>query len=171
MRLSLLVPLCGALLLTGCINEVLNPPTRSTSAPSVQAYDLRTFVIEPVRTKGHRLDLEERFNTATQRALEAKGYSREDSNGQMQVLYALGTLPQQGIELRPVMGNNGAIYTQTQMTNDETAVLALRIIDNRDQRVLFQAQISRQFTNPQFTQEAVDLAVAKLLEEFPPRKP
>lgn len=170
MRLSLFVPLCGTLLLMACSSETVNPPTRVISPPSVQAYDFRSFVIEPVRTKGHRLDLEERFNTATQRALEAKGYSRQDGRGDMQVLYALGTLPQQGIELRPVMGSNGAIYTQTEMTHEQTAVLALRIIDNRDQRVLFEAQISRQFSDPNFTQARFDQAVAKLLEEFPPRK-
>lgn len=170
MRLSLFVPLCAALLLMACSNEPVNQPNRVISAPSVQAYDFRSFVIEPVRTKGHRLDLEERFNTATQRALEAKGYSRQDGHGDMQVLYALGTQAQPGIELRPVMGNNGAVYTQTEMTNDQTAVLALRIIDNRDKRVLFEAQISRQFSDPNFTQERFDQAVAKLLEEFPPRK-
>lgn len=170
MRRSLLVPLCGALLLMACVSEPAKQPAHTLSTPAVQAYDFRSFVIEPVRTKGHRLDLEERFNTATQRALEAKGYSRQDGNGDMQVLYALGTKAQPGIELRPVMGSNGAVYTQTEMTNEQTAVLALRILDNRDQRLLFEAQISRQFSDPNFTQERFDQAVAKLLEEFPPRK-
>lgn len=170
MRRSLLVPLCGALLLIACVSEPAKQPARTLSTPAVQAYDFRSFVIEPVRTKGHRLDLEERFNTATQRALEAKGYSRQDGSGDMRVLYALGTQTQPGIELRPVMGSNGAVYTQTEMTNEQTAVLALRILDNRDQRVLFEAQISRQFSDPNFTQERFDQAVAKLLEEFPPHK-
>jgi hypothetical protein len=171
MRATLLLPLLATLLLSACSNGPVNQPSDriSQAPPSAQVY--RSFTIKPVRTKGHRVDLEERFNSATQRALEAKGYVLQENGGDMQVIYALGTQAQEGIELRPVMGSNGAIYTQTEMTNDETAVLALRILDSRDQRVLFQAQISRQFTNPQFTQQAFDQGVAKLLEEFPPAKP
>ncbi|MGY4533382.1 hypothetical protein ACVW0Y_002512 [Pseudomonas sp. TE3786] len=171
MRVPHLLPLLGTLLLSACINEPVNQPTSTISQapPSNQVY--RSFYIQPVRTQGHRIDLEERFNTATQRALEAKGYEFRQNGGDMRVIYALGTQPKEGIELRPVMGSNGAIYTQTEMTNDETAMLALRILDSRDQRVLFQAQISRQLTDPQFTQEVFDRGVAKLLEDFPPRKP
>jgi hypothetical protein len=173
MRARYLFPLLLALLLGACNNPAVNQPTSRISQPQPQAANqlYRSFTITPVRTKGHRVDLEERFSTATQRALEAKGYVRQDSGADMQVIYALGTTPQEGIELRPVMGANGAIYTQTEMTNDETAVLALRILDTRDQGVLFQAQISRQFTDPQFTQEGFDQGVAKLLKDFPPRKP
>jgi hypothetical protein len=173
MRALPVLSLFAALLLSACSDQAVNQPTSRISQPQPQAANqvYRTFTIQPVRTKGHRVDLEEQFSTATQRALEAKGYVLQDTGADMQVIYALGTTPQEGIELRPVMGANGAIYTQTQMTNDEVAVLALRILDTRDQRVLFQAQISRQFTDPQFTQERFDQGVANLLKEFPQRKP
>lgn len=172
MRALPLLVLFGVLLLGGCSHEAVNQPTqRIDTPPHVITQVYRSFSIEPVRTKGHRVDLEQQFNLATQRALEAKGYVRQDSNADMRVIYALGTQPHEGVQLRPVMGSNGAIYTQTQMTHDETAVLALRILDPRDQSVLFQAQISRQFTDPKFTQQGFDQGVAKLLEEFPPARP
>ena len=51
-------------------------------APGVTAADYRTF-IQAVCAEGHRIDFEERFDTAVRRALEAKGYRYQVEHGDL----------------------------------------------------------------------------------------
>ncbi|MGJ5781883.1 DUF4136 domain-containing protein, partial [Pseudomonas aeruginosa] len=74
------------LLLYACRNE----PGPVRLAPGVTAADYRTFFIQAVRAEGHRIDFEERFDTAVRRALEAKGYRYQAEHGDLRVIYALG---------------------------------------------------------------------------------
>jgi hypothetical protein len=156
--LALLLPLLSA-----CI-----------SAPEPSAHVLQpapdnpqqTFNVSAIRTSGHRMDLEQRFNLAVENALLAKGYRLNAAQPDMQVIYALGLAHEQGIELAPV-AVGGTVYTQTRATDDERARLALRILDSKTQAVLFQAQISRQLHNPDMSQENFNRGVAEILQGFP----
>ncbi len=111
------------LLLYACRNE----PGPVRLAPGVTAADYRTFFIQAVRAEGHRIDFEERFDTAVRRALEAKGYRYHAEHGNLRVIYALGLQRQPGLEMRPVITQDG-VFTQTQLTEDTEARLALRIL-------------------------------------------
>ncbi|MCY1273279.1 hypothetical protein D9M68_213830 [compost metagenome] len=164
LRMSLL-PL--ALLLGACAGPPAAPQVKVDPA-AAGAY--QSFSIQPVRAPGHRQDLEERFDTAVRRALEAKGYRFSENIADLRVIYALGLERQTGIDQRPVVTAGGAVYTQTELTDDDHARLALRILDARDQRVLFQAQIARQLHDPSLTQETFDRGVAELLADFPARR-
>jgi len=144
----------------------------SSPTPSVQVLSsaanphYQTFSVSAVRTSGHRIDLEQRFNQAVQNALIAKGYRFSETQPDMQVIYALGLAHEQGVELAPV-AVGGTVVTQTRATDDERARLALRILDSKTQEVLFQAQISRQLHNPDMSQENFDRGVANIVEDFP----
>ncbi|MBG4978966.1 DUF4136 domain-containing protein [Pseudomonas aeruginosa] len=116
------------LLLYACRNE----PGPVRLAPGVTAADYRTFFIQAVRAEGHRIDFEERFDTAVRRALDG-------------------------------------VFTQTQLTEDTEARLALRILDESNGRVLLESVLSRQLHDPALNQEAFDRGVAQLLKDFPSR--
>lgn len=165
MRLSLLLPL---LLLLGACAGTDAPQVEVDPAASSGHYT--SFSIVPIRTIGHRQDLEERFDTAVRRALEAKGYRFSAGAADLKVIYALGLDSQVGVEQRPLITSTGAAYSQVEINQDENARLALRILDSRDDKVLLQAQLSRQLHDPSLTQDAFDQAVARLLAEFPPRR-
>lgn len=152
------------LLLYACRNE----PGPVRLAPGVTAADYRTFFIQAVRAEGHRIDFEERFDTAVRRALEAKGYRYQAEHGDLRVIYALGLQRQPGLEMRPVITQDG-VFTQTQLTEDTEARLALRILDESNGRVLLESVLSRQLHDPALTQEAFDRGVAQLLKDFPSR--
>ncbi len=152
------------LLLYACRNE----PGPVRLAPGVTAADYRTFFIQAVRAEGHRIDFEERFDTAVRRALEAKGYRYQVEHGDLRVIYALGLQRQPGLEMRPVITQDG-VFTQTQLTEDTEARLALRILDESNGRVLLESVLSRQLHDPALTQEAFDRGVAQLLKDFPSR--
>jgi curli biogenesis system outer membrane secretion channel CsgG len=154
---ALLLPLLSACSSTTSSVQVL---------PSAANLQYQTFSVSAVRTSGHRIDLEQRFNQAVQSALSAKGYRFSETQPDMQVIYALGLAHEQGIELAPV-AVGGTVVTQTRATDDERARLALRILDSKTQEVLFQAQISRQLHNPDMSQENFDRGVANIVEDFP----
>lgn len=161
MHRYLLAPLL--LLLSAC-SSPLPPAVQVLDQASGTSY--QTFSVRAVRASGHRLDLEERFNQAVQTALSAKGYRYLEQGADMQVIYALGMDHERGIELAPV-AVAGTVYTQTRATEDERARLALRILDNRTQAVLFQAQINRQLHNPDMSQENFTRGVIRLFADFP----
>lgn len=140
-----------------------------TIAPAVRDTPYMTFTIQPVRAPGHRQDLEERFDNALHKAMEAKGYRYQEKGSDLTIIYALGLSPEPGVTMRPVITPGGAVYNQTELTQDERARLALRILDGFDERVLFEAQISRQLHDPKLTQQGFDRAVAELLKDFPAR--
>lgn len=125
------------LLLYACRNE----PGPVRLAPGVTAADYRTFFIQAVRAEGHRIDFEERFDTAVRRALEAKGYRYHAEHGDLRVIYALGLQRQPGLEMRPVITQDG-VFTQTLLTEDTKARLALRILDESNGRVLLEPRSS-----------------------------
>ncbi|WP_033944657.1 DUF4136 domain-containing protein, partial [Pseudomonas aeruginosa] len=102
------------------------------------------------------------------RALEAKGYRYHAEHGDLRVIYALGLQRQPGLEMRPVITQDG-VFTQTQLTEDTEARLALRILDESNGRVLLESVLSRQLHDPALTQEAFDRGVAQLLKDFPSR--
>ena len=139
------------LLLYACRNE----PGPVRLAPGVTAADYRTFFIQAVRAEGRR-------------ALEAKGYRYQAEHGDLRVIYALGLQRQPGLEMRPVITQDG-VFTQTQLTEDTEARLALRILDESNGRVLLESVLSRQLHDPALTQEAFDRGVAQLLKDFPSR--
>ena len=101
-------------------------------------------------------------------ALEAKGYRYQAEHGDLRVIYALGLQRQPGLEMRPVITQDG-VFTQTQLTEDTEARLALRILDESNGRVLLESVLSRQLHDPALTQEAFDRGVAQLLKDFPSR--
>lgn len=150
------------LLLYACRNE----PGPVRLAPGVTAADYRTFFIQAVRAEGHRIDFEERFDTAVRRALEAKGYRYQVEHGDLRVIYALGLQRQPGLEMRPVITQDG-VFTQTQLTEDTEARLALRILDESNGRVLLESVLSRQLHDPALTQEAFDRGIAQIAEGLP----
>ncbi|WP_239482137.1 DUF4136 domain-containing protein [Zestomonas insulae] len=165
MRHALLLP--SVLLLAACASP--DGPQVELS-PTASARSYASFSIEPVRVAGHRQDLEERFDHAVRRALEAKGYQFSDGIADLKVIYALGLESQTNVAQRPLITSEGSAWSQIEMTQEDNARLALRILDSRDGRVLFQAQINRQLHDPQLTQERFDQGVAELLAEFPPRR-
>lgn len=157
----LILPLLS-LLLAGCAND----PANISVSPAAQGRQ-STFFIQAVRAQGHREDLEERFDLAVRRALEAKGYRYQEGSGELRVIYAVGLDSQTGIVQRPVVTGAG-VMTQTQIIDAEQARLALRILDEASGEVLFQAQVARQLYDPTLTQQAVDDGIARLLGDFPP---
>ncbi|ABR85549.2 TPA: DUF4136 domain-containing protein [Pseudomonas aeruginosa] len=163
--LRLALPLLFGLLLYACRSD----PDPVRLAPGIAATDYRTFFIQAVRAEGHRIDFEERFDTAVRRALEAKGYRYQAEHGDLRVIYALGLRRQPGLELRPVITRDG-VFTQTQLTEDSEARLALRILDERDGRILLESVLGRRLHDPALTQEAFDSGVAQLLKDFPARQ-
>lgn len=157
---AILLPLL-LLLLAGCASD---PATISVS-PNADGHQ-NTFFIQAVRAPGHREDLEERFDLAVRRALEAKGYRYQERSGDLRVLYAVGLDTQTGVIQRPISTEAGVV-TQTQIADSEQARLALRIIDEASGEVLFQAQLARQLHDPSLTQQAFDEGIAHLLKDFP----
>ncbi|WP_371364751.1 DUF4136 domain-containing protein [Pseudomonas sp. QL9] len=151
-----------SLLLSACAGSDPQQVSVSPHADGTQS----TFFIHAVRTQGHRLDLEERFDTAVRHALEAKGYRYQADGGDLQVLYALGLDRQTDVIQRPVATQAGVI-NQTQIADSDRARLAMRILDERSQEVLYEAQLSRQVQDPNLSQAAFDAAIAKLLKDFP----
>lgn len=161
----LFAPALALLALAGC-----STPTNEAIqvAPQASAAQYQSFSVAPIRAPGHRLDLEQRFTTAVVNALAAKGY-RAAEQADMQVIYALGLSRESGVELKPVQVG-GATYTQTRTTEAERARLVLRILDARSKAVLYEANISRQLSNPDLSQERFNQGVAKLLADFPARR-
>lgn len=164
MPLRLLAPFVLAAL-AGCAGPSGEDIQLSDQAASGQ---YRSFSVAPVRTPGHRLDLEQRFTQAVSKALVDKGYAPAEQ-GDLKVIYALGLEREAGVELKPVQVG-GATYTQTLTREDDYARLALRILDARTQAVLYQANIGRHLNNPDLSQERFDQGVARLLEDFPARR-
>lgn len=159
--MRLLLPLV-ALLLGACAGS---DPQRVSVSPHADGTQ-NTFFVQAVRIQGHRLDLEDRFDTAVRHALEAKGYRYQQGSGDLQVLYALGLDRETGVIQRPVSTGAGVI-NQTQIADSEQARLAMRILDARSQEVLYEVQLSRQVQDPNLSQAAFDAAIAKLLADFP----
>ncbi|MDF3934736.1 DUF4136 domain-containing protein [Pseudomonas citronellolis] len=159
-----LLPLL-ALLLAACAGS---DPAQVSVSPAADGHQ-STFSIQAVRAPGHRLDLEERFDTALKRAMEAKGYRFQAQGGELRVLYALGLERQTGVVQRPVATQDGVV-SQTQITDSDQARLAMRILDESSREVLYQAQLSSQLQDPNLSQDAFDKALAKLLADFPPHK-
>lgn len=162
-RLALPALLLGAL--CACSSQ---PAESIRIAPAAQQAQYQSFSIKPIRTEGHRQDLEQRFNAALAKTLLSKGYQPAES-ADLQVIYALGLTRERGMELKPVQAG-GATFTQTLATEQEQARLVLRILDARTQAVLYQAEISRHLHNPDLSQERFDAGVAKLLADFPARR-
>lgn len=160
-----LLPLL-ALLLAACAGS---DPAKVTVSPAADGHQ-GSFSIQAVRAPGHRLDLEERFDAALRRALEAKGYRFQAQNGDLRVLYALGLERQTGVIQRPVATQEGVV-NQTQIADSDLARLVMRIVDERSREVLYEAQLSSQLQDPNLSQEAFDKALAKLLEDFPAHRP
>lgn len=157
----LILPLL-ILLLSACASS---DPANISVSPAAQGRQ-STFFIQAVRAPGHREDLEDRFDLAVRRALEAKGYRYQEHEGELRVIYAVGLDSQTGIIQRPVATSAG-VMTQTQFTDQEQARLALRILDEASGEVLYQAQVARQLHDPALTQQAVDDGMARLLTDFP----
>lgn len=151
-------------LLAGCASD----PANISVSPNADGHQ-STFFIHAIRAPGHREDLEERFDLAVRRALEAKGYRFQESEGQLRVIYAVGLDSQTGVIQRPVSTSAGVV-TQTQITDTEQARLALQILDDASGEVLFQAQVARQLHDSTLPQRAVDEGIARLLKDFPPHK-
>jgi ribosomal protein S7 len=126
-----------------------------------------TFVIKPIRGVGHRVDLEQRFNTALRTALTAKGYTEQAQNADLRVIYLLGLESSTEVDIKPV-SVGGATYSDVNFTPEQRARLALRILDNHNHdRLLLQALINKHVRDPNISQEALNQAVAKLLADFP----
>lgn len=159
-----LLPLL-ALLLGACAGS---DPMKVSVSPAADGHQ-GTFSIRAVRTHGHRLDLEERFDAAVRHALETKGYRYRQDQGELQVLYALGLERQTGVIQRPVATQAGVI-NQTQLADSDQARLAMRIIDDRTQAVLYEVQLSRQVQDPSLSQAVFDAVIADLLKDFPPHR-
>ena len=140
-------------------------PANISVSPNADGHQ-STFFIQAVRAPGHREDLEDRFDLAVRRALEAKGYRYQDRSGELRVIYAVGLDSQTGVIQRPVVTGAG-VMTQTQIADQEEARLALRILDEASGTVLYQAQVARQLHDPTLTQQAVDVGIARLLADFP----
>lgn len=162
-RLSLILPLL-LLLLAGCASD----PANISVSPNADGHQ-NTFFIQAVRAPGHREDLEDRFDLAVRRAMEAKGYRFQERSGDLRVIYAVGLDTQTGVIQRPISTEAGVV-TQTQIADSEQARLALRILDETSGEVLFQAQLARQLHDPSLTQQAFDEGIARLLKDFPPHK-
>lgn len=158
----LLPSLLFALLLTACAGS---DPEKVSVSPAADGHQ-STFFIEAVRTQGHRLDLEERFDHAVRQALEAKGYRYQQGQGELRVLYALGLERQTGVIQRPIATQDGVV-SQTQIADSDLARLVMRIIDENSRQVLFEAQLSSQVQDPNLGQAAFDRELAKLLAAFP----
>ncbi len=145
-----------------------------STSPAIEVTDaardghFNSFVIKPISSPGHRLDLEQRFNTALRAALTAKGYTEQAQNADLRVIYLLGLESSTGVDIKPVAVGGGATYSDVNFTPEQRARLALRILDNHQHdNLLFQALIDKQVRDPNISQEALNAAVAKLLTEFP----
>lgn len=161
----LLLPALFALL-SACAGA---PP----ASPDIEVTDaardgnFNSFVIKPINSPGHRLDLEQRFNTALRAALTAKGYREQAQNADLRVIYMLGLESSTGVDIKPV-AVGGATYSDVNFNPEQHARLALRILDNHQHdSLLFQALINQQVRDPNISQDALNQAVAKLLAEFP----
>lgn len=157
----LILPLL-CLLLAACAGS---DPANISVSPAANGRQT-TFFVQAVRAQGHREDLEDRFDLAVRRALEAKGYRYQENSGELRVIYAVGLESQTGVIQRPVATSSGVI-TQTQITDQEQARLALQILDEASGTLLYQAQVARQLHDPKITQQAVDEGIAHLLKDFP----
>ncbi|MFK8403096.1 DUF4136 domain-containing protein, partial [Pseudomonas sp. BGr12] len=74
---------------------------------------------------------------------------------ELRVIYAVCLDRQNGIVQRPLVTGAG-VMTQTQITDQEQASLALQIIDDASGHVLYQAKVSRQLHFPKITHQAVE---------------
>ncbi|MBB4865206.1 hypothetical protein HNP46_004086 [Pseudomonas nitritireducens] len=157
----LLLPLL-CLLLAACAGT---DPANISVSPAANGRQ-STFFIQAVRAQGHREDLEDRFDLAVRRALEAKGYRYQESSGELRVIYAVGLDSQTGVIQRPIATSAGVVM-QTQIADSEQARLALQILDEATATLLYQAQVARQLHDPKITQQAVDEGIARLLRDFP----
>jgi hypothetical protein len=160
-------------LLLPALFALLSACTSPPSTPAIEVTDaardghFNSFVIKPINSPGHRLDLEERFNTALRAALTAKGYTEQAQNADLRVIYLLGVDNNTAVEIKPV-AVGGATYSDVNFNPEQRARLALRILDNHNHdRLLFQAVIDRKVRDPNASQEVVNQAVAKLLADFP----
>jgi hypothetical protein len=161
----LLLPLLLSLL-SACASPP--PPADIEVTDAARAGHFRSFVIKPINSAGHRVDLEERFNTALRAALTAKGYTEQAQNADLRVIYLLGMENTTAVDIKPVAVAGGATYSDVNFNPEQRARLALRILDNHNHdSLLFQAVIDRKVRDPNASQEAVNQAVAKLLADFP----
>jgi hypothetical protein len=160
----LLLPALFALL-SACASAPSNQDVEVTDAAREGSFS--TFVIKPVNAPGHRVDLEQRFNTALRAALTAKGYTEQAQNADLRVIYLLGLESGTEVDIKPV-SVGGATYSDVNFNPEQRARLALRILDNHNHdNLLFQAVINKTIRDPNASQETVNQAVAKLLVDFP----
>ncbi|MCJ8170131.1 DUF4136 domain-containing protein [Atopomonas sediminilitoris] len=170
MRRLILSVLFSLVALAGCSSD---PVPTDALMPSLLGperwHDLRTFSLSPLRTKGHRLDLEPKVNQALRQALEAKGYRYQADDADIRVLYAFGLSSQAGINQRPVITSQGT-YTRTEIIQEEQVRLALRLLDRSD-NILLDVAGSRTLQHPDLSQKAFDQAATRLFNEVPRATP
>lgn len=165
----LLTVLFTAVLLSACGSAEKTDQLIPTLQGPERWHDLRTFSLEPVRTKGHRLDLEPAVSQALRKALEAKGYRYQADNADIRVLYAFGLSAQAAINQRPVVSSQGT-YTRTEINQEQQARLALRLTDTQD-NILLDVAGSRTLQHPDLSQQAFDQAAKRLFNELPRATP
>lgn len=160
----LLLPLLLSLL-SACASA---PPAQDIEVTdAAREGSFRSFVIKPLNSPGHRVDLEERFNIALRAALTAKGYTEQAQNADLRVIYMLALENGTAVNIKPV-SVSGATYSDVNFNAEERARLALRILDNhKHEQLLFQAVINKQVRDPNISQQELNQAVAKLLADFP----
>ena len=152
-------------LLSACASPP--PPQDIEVTDAAREGSFSSFVIKPIHSPGHRVDLEQRFNTALRAALTAKGYTEQAQNADLRVIYMLGLESGTEVDIKPV-SVGGATYSDVNFNPEQRARLALRILDNHNHdSLLFQAVINKTVRDPNASQEMVNQAVAKLLADFP----
>ena len=169
-----------ALSLAGCETE---PQVRSISEPgaNMSAYRPYSFAPNPGTNRGgNTTPLTTFFETAIAREMNARGYQKVDSGGDLLVNFNARVTEKTDIQATPgptygygYYGYRGGMYmgSEVQTVRYKVGTANIDVVDAKRKVVVWEGVVDRELTdevmrNPQ---PAVDGAVAKMFTQFPGR--
>ena len=179
-RLSLMA--LAALMLPGCET---GPQVRSVSEPgsNLSAYHTYSFAAQPGTNRGGNVTpLTTFFETAITREMNARGYQRVDSGGDLLVNFNARVTEKADIQSTPgagpyygygYYGYRGGLYSgpEVQTVRYKVGTANVDVVDTKRKTVVWEGIAEQELNddvmrNPQ---AAVDNAVAKMFTQFPGR--
>jgi len=174
----------GALILAGCET---GPQVRSVTEPgaNLAVYHTYSFVAEPGTNRGGNVTpLTTFFETAITREMNARGFQRVDSGGDLLVNFNARVTEKADIQSTPApgpyygygyYGYRGGLYAgpEVQTVRYKVGTANIDVVDAKRKVVVWEGIAEQELTddvmrNPQ---AAVDNAVAKMFTQFPGRPP
>ena len=171
----------AALVLAGCET---GPQVRSVAEPgsNLSAYRTYSFVAQPGTNRGGNVTpLTTFFETAIAREMNARGYQRLDSGGELLVNFNARVTEKAAIQSTPgpyyggygYYGYRGGLYagSEVQTVRYKVGTANVDVVDTKRKVVVWEGIAEQELSddvmrNPQ---AAVDNAVAKMFTQFPGR--